>query len=952
MTPLQFALVYARRGWPVFPCNPKTKRPLVKGAEAGAGGVKLATTDAAQIEAWWKKWPKAMVGLATGAAAGVFVIDIDAGTDEKTGEVYEARDLLRRLEAELGDALPETWRVKTPRGGWHLYFRHPGEPVGNRAGLLGKGSRIDVRGDGGYVILPPSQRPDGETYVWQAKPAGADSLAGAAPLPPAALLDCVLRRGKWADSGVSETASQLEGRPGIAARAVAGIAPAGETRTGGLPNGTNFADVDAELRKYALSALDGECEAVACAGRGERNNRLNIAALKVGGLVGAGVLGQAVAAAALEDAAARAGLVADDGRRAVLATIESGMNAGLKHPRDLSDVRAQAAQRLARRARGNDPRRVSGDRSSSSAGGDDGGAAPPAFFDGAPPADEGAYGRILPKGDGSDAGDDDGAASGAGGSANSGSGGNGGRRGRSRGHDEPAEDDDGLDLQLAFYPMTDLGNAERFAARNRDRFKYCPALGWLYYDGARWNRTCAEEHMIEAVHETVRGIQREADALVKSSQDKVVGTKYKNTKNEEDVWFSELLAAWGRSSESGGHMSAIPNNARAYLAIDETELDKDPFKINVQNGTLVLRKGVRDGDAVMLKPHDPGDLITKIAPVDYDPAAQCPIYDAFLAEVQPQIAMRRFLHQWGGLSLTGDVTEQKFAFFYGKGRNGKSTLIEAWGHVAGDFGRAVPVETFVNDRPRSGSGPSPDLAMLRSVRFAHTTEPEKGVRLSEGLVKLVTGGDQVPARELNMPFFMLRPTFKLTMSGNYKPHIDGGEATHGIWRRVVFVPWKVVVDENKIDRKLPEKLRGEASGILNRLIDGLRDWADGGLIQPDDVIEATEAYRRESDPLGRFLEACIVADPGHREQSSKLYEVFQAWARASGEREWSARGFAQAMSERGYHIKHSNVNWWLDVRLTKTINDFVDMDGKPIKNVDASGDGSAGGDYRDDTVPL
>lgn len=83
MTLLESALNYARKGWPVLPCHPQTKRPLV-----GAGGVKNATTDTDIVRPWWRKWPKAMIGLATGQASGLFVIDVDAGADPATGETY------------------------------------------------------------------------------------------------------------------------------------------------------------------------------------------------------------------------------------------------------------------------------------------------------------------------------------------------------------------------------------------------------------------------------------------------------------------------------------------------------------------------------------------------------------------------------------------------------------------------------------------------------------------------------------------------------------------------------------------------------------------------------------------------------------------------------------------------------------------------------------------------
>jgi putative DNA primase/helicase len=169
-------------------------------------------------------------------------------------------------------------------------------------------------------------------------------------------------------------------------------------------------------------------------------------------------------------------------------------------------------------------------------------------------------------------------------------------------------------------------------------------------------------------------------------------------------------------------------------------------------------------------------------------------------------------------------------------------------------------------------------------------------RLSEALVKQVTGGDTIPVRHLNREYFDLEPQFKLTLSGNYRPRIEGSD--EGIWRRVLLVPWLVMVEKEKRDKNLPQKLAAEASGILNRLLDGLRDWAERGLIAPDEVTKATEDYRRDSDPLGRFLAACVVRAPGERVQASTMHELFVAWARANGASEWSAKGLANALKER------------------------------------------------------
>src|SRR5262249_51499743 len=113
----------------------------------------LATTEEATINGWWKKFPDANVGIATGAESGVFVLDVD-------GEPGEIR--LRELQRQFTD-LPETRECQTGKGR-HLYFRHPGRTVPNRIKSLGPG--LDVRGDGGQAVAPPSLHQNGVVYTW------------------------------------------------------------------------------------------------------------------------------------------------------------------------------------------------------------------------------------------------------------------------------------------------------------------------------------------------------------------------------------------------------------------------------------------------------------------------------------------------------------------------------------------------------------------------------------------------------------------------------------------------------------------------------------------------------------------------------------------------------------------------------------------------------------------
>jgi hypothetical protein len=147
------ALALAKRNLAVFPLKPRDKIPLT------AHGFKDASCSPERIEEWWAKWPNANIGIATGTASGVWVLDID-GED---GELS-----LRKIEKSHGAVLPPTVEAITGGGGRHLYFRLPdfeGAPdVRNSAKFLGDG--LDVRGEGGYVVAPPSVHKSGRKYVW------------------------------------------------------------------------------------------------------------------------------------------------------------------------------------------------------------------------------------------------------------------------------------------------------------------------------------------------------------------------------------------------------------------------------------------------------------------------------------------------------------------------------------------------------------------------------------------------------------------------------------------------------------------------------------------------------------------------------------------------------------------------------------------------------------------
>jgi RecA-family ATPase len=183
---LTAALTYAARGWPVFPVPPGSKKSYKK-AKGNGGASWGMTTDAAQIQKDWRHWPKAGVGIATGAPSHIFVLEIDT----KAGHDVDGAAALRALEQQHG-TLPPTLQARSPSGSIHYYFKHPGHgiKIKNSASELGPG--IDVRGDGGMVVAPPTRRKDG-VYCWQCD----QNIAEAPPW----LLDLTTQRSRERTNG-------------------------------------------------------------------------------------------------------------------------------------------------------------------------------------------------------------------------------------------------------------------------------------------------------------------------------------------------------------------------------------------------------------------------------------------------------------------------------------------------------------------------------------------------------------------------------------------------------------------------------------------------------------------------------------------------------------------------------------------------------------------------------
>ena len=365
---------------------------------------------------------------------------------------------------------------------------------------------------------------------------------------------------------------------------------------------------------------------------------------------------------------------------------------------------------------------------------------------------------------------------------------------------------------------------------------------------------------------------------------------------------AKALRRWARQSGNFGRRQAMLELLKTFpgMTVKPDFFDRDPYLLNCKNGTVELKKG-------RLRTHRREDYITKIAPVDFDEKADCPLWLRFLDKtfgVESDITP--YLQRILGYSLTGDMSEQCFFILYGEGANGKSTLLETVRYVLGDYGKKAAPEAFFEKRNDASAGY--EVAALEGARFVISDETQENRRLDEGIVKRITGGDMVSCRHMRQDFYEYTPTYKIFLATNHTPVIKGNDS--GIWRRVRLIPFDNQINDDERDPYLKEKLKEEAPGILSWMVRGCIEWQERkGLFPPLEVVNATEDFRSEQDVLGGFIDDRCVVDASEFIEKNRLYKEYVNWCTANEQSPLSLTNFTRKLKSKGYKTKKtSDVN--------------------------------------------
>ncbi len=431
--------------------------------------------------------------------------------------------------------------------------------------------------------------------------------------------------------------------------------------------------------------------------------------------------------------------------------------------------------------------------------------------------------------------------------------------------------DDDVEEIFKNFKYTDSGNAEAYAETIIGKMVYIPEdKQYFFYAGDRW-RPDISGKLVHGFKTWSRKMNLKAFQL-KTEETRTALQKH-FIKNETHARIKALEAL----------VRTEPGMTKSI-----SEFDTDPGLLNLRNGVLDLYR--QD-----ILPHRADFYITKILPIEYRPGAMAPAFTKFIDQVTDgNKELQHYLQKAIGYALTGCTEEQCLFILYGTGANGKSTFIETIKALLSEYAVTIPVEALLSRT----NGMASEVVRLRGARLAITGEPERGAKLSEGLIKILTGGDTVTGRGLYKDSEEFTNNAKIMLVTNHLPQIAGTD--EGIWRRIRVIPFTITIPEDKRDKKLLQKLKAELPGILNWAVEGCTLWQKEGLESPQVVKQWTDKYREEQDVLRDFLDDCMARDAKSKILCGELYAAYTIWCRNNSEPELARKLFTAAIEARGY----------------------------------------------------
>lgn len=427
------------------------------------------------------------------------------------------------------------------------------------------------------------------------------------------------------------------------------------------------------------------------------------------------------------------------------------------------------------------------------------------------------------------------------------------------------------------------------AVENEKRLRYVGQWDqWMYWTGTKWE----SDHNLRVytrARKMLRRVARDIAERLRLEREQNIPT---------DLSASELEKrknlAYGDSRKqvkylltaAKTHSIVSMSRSDPLLISSVADWDSNPWLLNTPGGTVDLRTG-------SLRPHDPGDFITRetsVAPAEGKPKR----WLAFLSQIMRNDAeMLRYLQKIFGYCLVGETREHQMYFGYGTGANGKGVMLNTMRSIMGDYGVEATIETFIiNDSARHPT----ELADLRGARLVTCGETDDGQRWAEARIKMLTGGDPVKARFMRQDFFQYTPQFKLFLAGNHRPRLSNVD--EAIERRFRLIPFTYTVPKAERDTSLSDKIKEEWPQILAWAIEGCMMWQREGLEPPEAVASATKSYMNQEDSITSWIGECCTLAPESFTYTRDLYDSWKAWCGQNGEAAGTKRTLGRHLEDR------------------------------------------------------
>lgn len=453
---------------------------------------------------------------------------------------------------------------------------------------------------------------------------------------------------------------------------------------------------------------------------------------------------------------------------------------------------------------------------------------------------------------------------------------------------------------------SDAGNATIFSSLHRNDLIFVDALGWLFWDGRKWQRNdhkamlfaqdLSARMLKEAQKENRNALAKIADAKARYMETDDVADKEALEAAQSEAKSAKAYLTHAKNLRGASRLKNMLDLSKPHLVIKADKLDANPFDLNTPAGIVDLTTG-------QLRPPDRAAYCSKIAAVS--PATEAvEMWSSFLYIVTcGDGSIAGFLQLVAGMALIGAVYQEGLIIANGGGRNGKSTFFNALSTVLGDYSGNIDIKTLTTDRGNKGAS----LATLRGKRLVVSGELEEGQRLSTSTLKQIASTDMLVIEEKYKQPETVKQTHSIVLFTNHLPRV--GSTDGGTWRRLIVVPFNATIPTGSGIQNYADVLTKTAGGaILSWAVEGAVNFVRNGfkLDIPDAVAEATEAYREREDWLNNFIDERCIREANARESARALYLDYKEWAEGAGEFVYREREFSAAMATAGFRKNKTN----------------------------------------------